>query len=112
MTKQEPKTVKRLMNMAKNAKLKLENDLIYAVSFGISIPDEPTKHGGIRGFTRTEFAGFYKNREDAEKHKDVLMNKVKEINSLELMLSNIPKTYYNVSVVTFPLKSSFNENYL
>lgn len=112
MTKQVLKTVKRLMNMANNAKLKLENDLIYAVSFGISIPDEPTKHGGIRGFTRTEFAGFYKNREDAEKHKDVLMNKVKEINSLELMLSNIPKTYYNVSVVTFPLKSSFNENYL
>ena len=89
-----------------------ENDLIYAVSFGISIPDEPTKHGGIRGFTRTEFAGFYKNREDAEKHKEILMDKIKEINSLELMLNNIPKTYYNVSVVTFPLKSSFNENYL
>lgn len=85
-----------------------ENDLIYAVSFNISSEDDPTKHGGIRGNSRNEFAGFYKNREDAEKHKDVLMDKIKEINSLELSLSNIPKYYYNVSIATYPLKSTFN----
>lgn len=99
----------------------IENDLIYAVSFIISSEDDPTKHGGIRGNSRTEFAGFYKNREDAEKHKEELKKQFDQINTIESLFgviqtvcgsSNISSNKYEVIIATFPLKSSFNENCL